>query len=84
MTKLLEKAFKEAAKLPVVEQNALARLLQELEAEKKWEQLFAESEDVLGKLADEALEAHKKGKTTPHGIDKGGYGLDHIQNTRGC
>ncbi len=38
MTKLLEKAFEEASKLPEIEQNALAkRLLNELTAEKKWE-----------------------------------------------
>jgi len=50
MTKLLEKAFKEASKLPVVDQNALAKwVLEELEAEKKWEQMFAKSEDVLDK-----------------------------------
>jgi hypothetical protein len=65
MTTLLKKAFDEATKLPDVEQNALARwLLDELESEKKWEQSFAESEDVLEKLADEALEAKKQGKTT--------------------
>jgi len=35
MTKLLEKAFKEASKLPVVDQNAIAKwLLEELESEK--------------------------------------------------
>jgi len=71
MTRLLEKAFKEASKLPVVEQNALAKwVLEELEAEKKWEQIFAESEDVLDRLSDEALEAHKKGKTKPLDIDR--------------
>jgi hypothetical protein len=71
MTKLLEKAFKEASKLPVVDQNALAKwVLEELEAEKKWEQMFAKSEDVLDKLADEALAAHKKGKTKPLDIDR--------------
>ena len=71
MTRLLEKAFKEASKLPVVEQNALAKwLLGELEAEKKWEQMFAESEDILDRLADEALETHKKGKTKPLDIDR--------------
>lgn len=60
MTKLLEKAFKEASKLPVIDQNALAKwLLEELEAEEKWEQMFAESEDILDQLADEALAAHK-------------------------
>lgn len=70
MTKLLEKAFKEASRLPVVDQNAIAKwLLEELESEKKWELMFAESEDVLDKLADEALAAHKKGKTSPLNID---------------
>ncbi len=71
MTKLLEKAFKNASKLPDIEQNVLAKwLLQELEAERKWDQAFAESEDLLGLLADEALEAHRQGKTTPLDIDK--------------
>ncbi len=71
MTKLLEKAFKEAAKLPSVEQNALAKqLLDELEAEKKWDKAFAESEDVLDKLADEALEEKRQGKTTPLDLDR--------------
>lgn len=71
MTKLLEKAFKEASRLPVVDQNALAKwVLDELEAEKKWEQMFAKSEDVLDKLADEALAAHKKGRTKPLDIDR--------------
>jgi len=66
MTKLLKKAFQEASKLPDIEQNALAKwLMGELEAERKWDQAFAESEDVLGQLADEALEAHKQGKTKP-------------------
>ncbi|MGR3179206.1 MAG: hypothetical protein ACUZ8E_14230 [Candidatus Anammoxibacter sp.] len=66
MTSLLEKAFKQAAKLPDLEQNIIAKqLLEELSAEKKWDKTFAESEDVLSKLADEALEDHKKGRTTP-------------------
>lgn len=66
MTKLLKKAFQEASKLPDIEQNSLAKwLMEELEAERKWDQAFAESEDVLGQLADEALEAHKQGKTKP-------------------
>ena len=71
MTRLLEKAFKEASKLPVVNQNALAKwLLEELESEKKWEQMFAESENVLEHLADEAIAAHKKGKTKPLHIER--------------
>lgn len=66
MTKLLEEAFTEASKLPKIEQNALARwLLKELEADKKWDELFAESESLLDQLADEALEEHRQGKTKP-------------------
>ena len=43
MTKLLEHAFQEAAKLPDTQQNMIARLLlDELSAEKKWDSLFAE------------------------------------------
>ena len=70
MTKLLKKAFEEAKKLPDIDQNALAKwLLEELKAERKWEKYFAESEDVLEYLADEALNAHKKGKTNPLDIE---------------
>ena len=56
MTTMLEKAFAEASRLPDFEQNALARwLLEEIESERKWDNLFAESEDELGRLALEAL-----------------------------
>ena len=55
MTNMLAKAFAEASKLPEAEQNALARwLLEELESDRRWDQLFAASEDVLEMLADEA------------------------------
>ncbi len=71
MTKLLEKAFKQAAKLPSVEQNALAkRLLDELDDEREWDKAFSESEDVLDKLADEAIEEKRQGKTTPLDLDR--------------
>lgn len=70
MTKLLEKAFEEASRLPEVEQNALAKwVLEELEAEGKWEEIFAGSEDILDRLADEALAAHKNGETKPLDIE---------------
>ncbi len=71
MTKLLEKAFQEAAKLSEIEQNVLAQwVLEELESERKWEKSFTGSEDVLGKLADEALVEHEEGKTRPLDVDK--------------
>ena len=66
MTQLLNKAFQEASKLAALEQNALARwLIDEILSEKKWEKAFAESEDVLGKLADEAFAEHAQAKTEP-------------------
>ncbi len=65
MTSLLEKAFEIASKLPTLEQNILARrLLDEIESEKKWDDLFAESEDVLAQLAAEALQEEELGRTT--------------------
>lgn len=71
MTQLLEKAFKEASKLPDLEQNRLARWrLEELLAEQKWDALFAESEDVLTDLADEALSEYKQGKTQILNLDE--------------
>lgn len=46
MTELLEKAFAEAANLPEEEQNELAKvLLEDLAAEEKWDQAFANSHD---------------------------------------
>ena len=69
MTKLLERAFKKASELPEVEQNALAKwVLEELDAERKWEKAFAASEDILDRLADEALAEHKQGETKPLNI----------------
>jgi hypothetical protein len=64
MTQLLEHAFKEVSKLSELEQNVLAKwLLEELASERRWEKAFAESEDLLSQLADEALEEHRQGKT---------------------
>ena len=70
MTKLLKKAFEEASRLPVMDQNALAKwLLDEMQSERAWEKTFAESEDDLEKLADEAVTEKRKGKTVPLDLD---------------
>jgi len=64
MTKLLEEAFAEASKLPEQEQDALAAvLLDELASERRWDQAFADSADLLAQLADQALAEHQAGKT---------------------
>ena len=64
MTTRLEQAFAEASKLPSTEQDQVADLLlAELESEKRWDKLFADSQDVLSKLAAEALAEHRRGQT---------------------
>lgn len=71
MTELLEKAFAEATKLPEAEQNELARrILAEMESERRWDELFENSQDLLGKLAEEALAEHRAGKTQVLDIDQ--------------
>ncbi|MGH9930706.1 MAG: hypothetical protein ACREA9_15970 [Pyrinomonadaceae bacterium] len=66
MTELLEKAFAEAANLPEVEQDMLARaLLEDLAAEEKWDEALANSQNKLAALADEALTEFEKGETRP-------------------
>ena len=71
MTKLLENAFNAASKLPEMEQNVIGRwLLDEIKADKKWEKLFAESENVLEQLAQEALMEYKKGNAKDLDINK--------------
>jgi hypothetical protein len=71
MTNLLQKAFDEASKLPEAEQDALGRaLLDELASERRWEELFAASHDVLADLADEALAEHRAGHTKKLDPDK--------------
>ena len=56
MTTRLEQAFTEASKLSPKQQDALANwLLAELRSQKKWDRLFANSQEELSKLASEAL-----------------------------
>lgn len=64
MTKQLKRAFTEASKLPAEEQNILAKwLLAELSSEKRWSQLFINSQDLLATLGNRALDEHRNGKT---------------------
>lgn len=64
MTKLLDKAISEVAKLPASEQDAVAALvLEELASERRWSSSFAKSQDQLAKLAEEALAEYASGQT---------------------
>jgi hypothetical protein len=66
MTKLLEKALQQVAKLPAPDQDAVAAiLLEELASEKRWADFFEGSQDQLAKLAREALAEYDAGRTKP-------------------
>jgi hypothetical protein len=66
MTKLLEQAIAAAASLPDTDQDVLARLmLEEIDSERQWDDLFGQSPDVLERMAAEALAEHAAGRTTP-------------------
>jgi len=66
MTDLLEKAFREAAKLSPKEQDRLASIiLAELESENRWAETFAKSQELLAELAKEAEAEYKAGRTDP-------------------
>jgi hypothetical protein len=66
MTKLLEKALEEVAKLPASEQDAVAAiLLEEVASEKRRAESFAKSQDMLAKLAEQALAEYNAGRAKP-------------------
>jgi len=63
MTKLLEQAFSKAMLLPESEQDAIAQLLlEEMQSDERWDELFAKSPEKRRKLADEAWAEHEAGK----------------------
>jgi hypothetical protein len=71
MTQLLEAALAQLAKLPPDEQDRVGRwLLEELRDEQLWDRKFGASQDVLSKLAVEALSDRAAGRTAPLDPDK--------------
>ena len=64
MTEALRRAFEAASRLPDREQDELAAaILQELAADSRWDALLGESPSALERLADEALQEHRQGRT---------------------
>jgi hypothetical protein len=56
MTQLMEKALEEIRKLSEAEQDVLAAwILEEIESERQWTEAFDRSQDLLTRLAEEAL-----------------------------
>lgn len=64
MTELLEQAIARLKALPTDKQDAIATLiLEELEDDRRWDESFARSPDLLAKLAAEAMAEYRAGKT---------------------
>jgi hypothetical protein len=71
MTDILQQAIDRALQLSPEQQNAVgAWLLCELESERRWDELFARSPELLEKLAAEAIAEDDAGLTEPLDPDK--------------
>jgi transposase-like protein len=72
MTGLLEQAISKASQLTQEGQDAIASIiLQEIESEERWEELFARpgSAEMLSRMADKALEDVRAGRARPLELD---------------
>ena len=66
MNKMLAHAIAEVARLPEDAQETIACLImEEMEAERGWDERFAKSGGKLAELARRAKEQHARGETTP-------------------
>jgi hypothetical protein len=64
MTELLEKVISRLKTLPNSDQDAVATIiLNELDEERRWDESFARSPDLLANLASEAMAEYRVGKT---------------------
>jgi len=64
MTELLERTIARLKSLPASQQDTIAAMiLEELEDEVEWDATFANSQDLLAKLATEAMAEYRAGKT---------------------
>jgi methylase of polypeptide subunit release factors len=66
MSNLLDEAYAAAKELPEEEQEAIgAVLLAEIDADRRWDELFAKPSDVIERMAEKALEDYRLGRTLP-------------------
>lgn len=64
MTDLLERAIAKLKTLLASEQDAIAAMiLEELEDDRRWDESFSRSPDILAKLAANAMTEYHAGKT---------------------
>ena len=66
MTELLEHALRKVAMLPREEQDAMAsQIIETLEDEAAWKATLARDPGKLRRLAEDARQEHREGKTAP-------------------
>jgi hypothetical protein len=66
MSNLLDEAYAAAKQLSEEEQEAIgAELLAEIEDIRRWDELLAQPSEVIERMADQALEDHRLGRTLP-------------------
>jgi len=64
MTELLERAIARLQALPESEQDAIASMiLDEIEDERRWDESFSRSPNILAKLAASAMAEYRSGQT---------------------
>ncbi|HCS50091.1 hypothetical protein [Rubinisphaera sp.] len=64
MTELLEQLFDRVSKLPPEEQDEIANwIMKELDSERKWDDLFAKSQNQLSEMGAAALAENRNGLT---------------------
>jgi hypothetical protein len=64
MTELLKQAISKIKTLPSDQQEAISSIiLEEIEEDKRWDQSFTPSPDLLVKIAAEAMTEYRQGKT---------------------
>lgn len=64
MTKLLERPIARLQALPESEQDAIATMiLEEIEDDRRWDESFSRSPDILAKLAASAMAEYHAGQT---------------------
>ncbi|MEK7247158.1 MAG: hypothetical protein AAB092_01670 [Chloroflexota bacterium] len=71
MNAKLKEAIEALSRLPEDEQEELAQvILLEIETADKWDASFARSQDLLKRMAEEAMEEYRAGETEPLDPDK--------------
>lgn len=71
MVARLKNAFEKASQLPAAAQEELAaQLLEDIEGESSWDQTLAGSQELLDRMAKQALDARRAGQTKAGGFDQ--------------